>query len=79
MIIVRSGKPDESKPHEKKIAPLIDSQQQASCPYLQQKNFYFFACLWHGHHLLEPKAEAKEWHILKTAKECSTGLKESQI
>lgn len=54
---VRSGKPDESKLHDKNIVPSIDFQQQASCPYLQQKNFYSFACLWRDHHLLEQKAE----------------------
>ena len=78
-MIVRSVKPDELKLHEQKIAPLIDSQQQASYPYLQQKNFCSFACLWHGHHLLEQKAGTKECPKLKTAKEYSTGLKKSEI
>jgi hypothetical protein len=78
-MIVRSGKPDELELHEQKIAPLIDSQLQASYPYLQQKNFCSFACLWHGHHLLEQKAGAKECQKLITAKEWSIGLKESEI
>lgn len=49
--------PDKSKLRDRKIAPLIDFQQQASFPYLQQKNFCSFACLWHDRHLPKPKAE----------------------